>query len=285
MEFGEILSRAWKIIWQHKILWVFGILASCASGNGGTNFGSNFTSRGQSPQQFEHMLNNIDPAVIIMIIAVIIVVALIFALIAIFVGTIGRIGMIRGTLQADQGAASLSFSDLFNGSIPYFWRVFGLNLLVGVAVALVFIILTVSIIGIPCLCLAIPASWVVGVILQQANIVVVVEDKGIMDALRYAWELFKANIGNYIIMALILGLGISMLGGLIIGLPFMMILGPLFFGMLFGAERAMNTGLIISLVCLVAFLPVAIVLGGILHSYIQAAWTLTYLRLTNRQAV
>src|SRR5437773_2631742 len=25
--FGEILTRAWQIIWKHKILWVFGILA------------------------------------------------------------------------------------------------------------------------------------------------------------------------------------------------------------------------------------------------------------------
>jgi uncharacterized membrane protein YgcG len=33
--FGEVLTRAWKIIWKHKILWIFGILASCARGSGG----------------------------------------------------------------------------------------------------------------------------------------------------------------------------------------------------------------------------------------------------------
>jgi hypothetical protein len=27
--FGEVLTRAWQIIWKHKVLWVFGILASC----------------------------------------------------------------------------------------------------------------------------------------------------------------------------------------------------------------------------------------------------------------
>ena len=36
MDFGEILSRAWQIIWKHKILWVFGILAGCSSTNSGT---------------------------------------------------------------------------------------------------------------------------------------------------------------------------------------------------------------------------------------------------------
>ena len=35
MEFGEILTKAWKIIWKFKILWVFGILSSCGHGGGG----------------------------------------------------------------------------------------------------------------------------------------------------------------------------------------------------------------------------------------------------------
>ena len=32
MDFGEILSKAWKIIWKFKILWIFGILTSCGQG-------------------------------------------------------------------------------------------------------------------------------------------------------------------------------------------------------------------------------------------------------------
>ena len=37
--FGEVLTRAWQIIWKHKILWVFGILASFARGSGGGSSG------------------------------------------------------------------------------------------------------------------------------------------------------------------------------------------------------------------------------------------------------
>ena len=40
MDIGEVLSRAWQIIWKHKVLWIFGILAGCASGGGGGNPGS-----------------------------------------------------------------------------------------------------------------------------------------------------------------------------------------------------------------------------------------------------
>ena len=42
--FGEILTRAWQIIWKHKILWIFGILASCGRSSG--NFNSSRGSRG-----------------------------------------------------------------------------------------------------------------------------------------------------------------------------------------------------------------------------------------------
>ena len=37
--FGEVLTRAWQIIWKHKVLWIFGILASCGRGSGGGNGG------------------------------------------------------------------------------------------------------------------------------------------------------------------------------------------------------------------------------------------------------
>jgi hypothetical protein len=43
---------------------------------------------------------------------------------------------------------------------------------------------------------------------------------------------------------------------------------------------ALTSWLIIAGLCLVAYLPVLIVLGGILKAYIESAWTITYLRLT-----
>ena len=39
--FGEILTRAWKITWKYKVLWIFGILASCSQGGGGGGGGGN----------------------------------------------------------------------------------------------------------------------------------------------------------------------------------------------------------------------------------------------------
>ena len=47
MDFGEVLSRAWKTIWKHKILWIFGILSSCGQGgSGGSSSGGGAQSSG-----------------------------------------------------------------------------------------------------------------------------------------------------------------------------------------------------------------------------------------------
>ncbi len=59
--FGEVLTRAWQIIWKNKILWIFGILASCARGNaggaggGGGNSGYRFESGQRPPFADEHL--------------------------------------------------------------------------------------------------------------------------------------------------------------------------------------------------------------------------------------
>ena len=47
MDFGYVLKRAWQIIWKFKVLWIFGILASCgqAGSSGGSNSGYRFSGQ------------------------------------------------------------------------------------------------------------------------------------------------------------------------------------------------------------------------------------------------
>ncbi len=44
--FGEVLTRAWQITWKYKVLWIFGILASCSRGGGGGSSGGSSVSGG-----------------------------------------------------------------------------------------------------------------------------------------------------------------------------------------------------------------------------------------------
>jgi hypothetical protein len=300
MDIGNVLSRAWQIIWKHKVLWIFGILAGCSGGGGGANNFRSTYQGGESSQRFQPFVDqfqNIPQWMVALFVIILIVVVLLLVVVSIFLGTIGRVGLVRGTQQAEGGAAALTFGELFSGSMPYFWRVFGLNLLVGLAIAVIGILFAILAIAgtvvtlglgalclIPLICILVPVVWFVSVIVEQASIAIVVENLGVMDGLRRGWELVRANLGTMIVMALILLLGVNVIGGLIIGLPVVLIVIPAVLGGAIGGERAFGGGLIFALVCFVAYLPVLLVLSGILRGYIETAWTLTFLRLTAKPA-
>jgi hypothetical protein len=291
MDFGYVLKRAWQIIWKFKVLWIFGILASCgqAGGSGGSNSGYRFS--GQDLNLSPNIsLPHLDPVIIALLIGAGIFVILALIVLAILLGTVGRVGLIRGTVKAEQGAVRLTFGELWRDGLQYFWRVFGLNLLVGViiflgvmAVIMVMIIPTVFTFGlclIPLICLFIPAMWVVSVLIEQANVALVVENLGITEAISRGWRVVRDNIGNMIVMSLILFLGIGLIGGLIIGIPLLIVGTPAMMGVVAGTSAALRNGMIVSGLLFLVYLPVLFLLSGILKSYTTSAWTLTYLRLT-----
>lgn len=297
MNYGEVLSKAWQIIWKHKVLWLFGILASCSNTSGGSGNFNYSLSRREMPSQMQPYLDQFErlpEGQIALIVGIAVLVILVLVVLAVFLSTIGRIGVIRGAQEADKGEARLMFGQLFRESLPYFWRVFLLNLLIGLAIALLFILFAVLVIigafltlGValvcllPLICLLIPLSWLVSVVIEQANIAIVVENLGIMDGLRRGWTVFRDNLGTMIVMGLILYLGVGFIGGLIIALPVLLIIIPAVSGVIIGTERAIGGGLLIAGLCFVAYLPVFLALNGILTSYIESAWTLTFMRLTS----
>ena len=92
MNYGEILKKTWKIIWKHKILWLFGILAGCgasASGAGGGG-GGGMESFGLVPQVAWSLTAGIFFFVVTFV-----------AVLFLFVRTAGKIGVIKGTQMAD----------------------------------------------------------------------------------------------------------------------------------------------------------------------------------------
>jgi hypothetical protein len=288
--FSEVLTRAWQIIWKHKVLWIFGILAGCGQGGGGGGGGgggSGFSNGNQ--QQFgelERMMERFSDWISrnLWVVAVLVLVMIILIVLAVFLGTIGRIGLIRGTYQAEQGAESLVFGELFSGSMPYFWRVFGLSFLVGLAFLLLMLplvafgVLTAGI-GFACLlplfCLLIPVGLVVNIIIEQSNAAIVLENLSIADGFKRGWNIVKTNVGPVLIMAIILAV-IGFVVGLVIALPVIIAVFPLVFG-LAGGETNM---LWVAGICCAIYFPILLVLSGIMTSFIQSAWTLTYLRLT-----
>lgn len=300
MDYGYVLRRAWEIINKFKVLWIFGILAGCGqTGTSGlNNSGYRFSSQDNNfPPQIERFFNQLTPEVITTLVIVGIIIALILIVLAVLLGTIGRIGLIRGTMKAEQGAERLTFGELWKEGLAYFWRVFGLNLLIGLIIFVAFLILIVpgailtgltggifAICLIPLICLIIPVMWAVTVWIEQANIALVVENLSIGEALQRGWQVFRNNIGAMIVMALILGLGIGLIGGIIIGLPLLLVGSPALVGYAKGTADAIRNGWIISGILFIIYLPFLLLLSGILKAYISSSWTLTYLRLTAKPA-
>lgn len=294
--FGEVLTRAWQITWKYKVLWIFGILAGCAKGGGGGGGGNSGYSTGPSdfdvPPEFQQFISQMENFVdwaadnwwIFILIGLVV---LVLVAIGIFLSTIGRIGLIKGSYEAEMGAESLAFGELFSASAPYFWRVFGLSFLIGLAFLLLF--MPIFLIGIftagigflcllPLICLLIPVGIAVGIIIEQANRAIVLENLGIFEALKRGWEVFKSNVWTLVLMALIL-FGITLVLSILIVLPIFIIVLPTIFAFAMGEGQSFTPLYIAgALICL--YMPVLWLLNGILNTYTQSAWTLTYLRLT-----
>jgi len=298
MDYGYVLKRAWEIIWKFKILWIFGILASCgqASTSGGSNSGYRFSIQDNNLfPQMERFFAQPDPAVIALLIGLGIFFVLAVIVLAILLGTIGRIGLIRGTVKAEQGVERLTFGELWREGLKYFWRVFGLNLLVGVVIFVAFLViffsgiaLSVVTLGLfvlcllPLTCLLIPVMWAISVIIEQANVALVVDNLSIGEAIGRGWRVVRNNIGPMIVMSLVLLLGIGLIGGVIIGLPLLIVSAPAFIGAVSNTPEALRNGMLLSGFLFLLYLPVLLLLSGILRSYTSSAWTLTYMRLTNK---
>ncbi|MBN2116681.1 MAG: hypothetical protein JW730_08925 [Anaerolineales bacterium] len=290
--FGEVLSRAWQIIWKHKVLWIFGIFAGCGRGGGGGGGGGSSGGGGTGPggepfsgldrtfQEIGQWINDNPWIVVVAVLLFLVILAL-----SIFLGTIGRIGLIKGTYQAEQGAEQLVFGELFSGSMPYFWRVFGLSFLVGLVILVLLILLilvgvfTAGICLIPLICILVPVLWGVAVVIEQANVAIVLEDLGIGDGLRKGWEVVRAHAGPMVLMALILFIGSGVVG-VVIALPAMIAMVPF----ILGAASNNANPVWIGIACCVVYFPILLVLNGVITAYVQTAWALTYLRLTKPQS-
>ncbi|MBP1701445.1 MAG: putative rane protein [Chloroflexi bacterium] len=297
MDYGNVLSRAWKIIWQHKVLWIFGILAglgNTGSSGGSAANGSNISYQtNEVPRYMEDFayrvqdfFNQIQQGELIGLLCLFLLVVLVISAILIFLSTVGKIGLIQGVWKVEQGATRLTFGELFRASTPYFWRVFGMYFLVVLIFALVIIVLAVplafTIIGLICLiCLAIPAAWLLMAVLELAANAIVVENLGITAGLKRSWQLVRTKFGPVLVIWLLL-LVIGLVAGFILALPFILLMLPLIFSGAFLGSDFMTSGWVIFLVCLCAYLPFLLILNGILQSYVGSVWTLTYLRLTGQ---
>lgn len=302
MDLGKILSRSWQIIWKHKVLWIFGILASCGARNGGGGGGGNVSYQGEPDsmdlppalgqffRNFERAFNNLSDERLAFYGLLFFAAVLLLILITWLVGLYGKTGLTVGVLRAEAGS-EVAFRVIWTETWGYFGRVVGLNFLLGLIPVLLGILMVgagillgVATFGfgllclIPVLCLLVPLFLAYSVYMDIANVAIVKERLDVSAAIRRGWEVFRENLGSIALLALILIIG-GFVVNLLLSVPFFVAFIPFFVSAMRGGEDFAHA-LRFFLICIVISLPFLILFSGILQSYLQAAWTLAYNELT-----
>jgi hypothetical protein len=320
MDYGEILTKAWKIIWKHKILWLFGLLASCGalntmnSGGGGGGGASSASSQANFWQgngtgapllravpggAFQGLWQNLVEvpvgvwiSIAILAVLTIFIFALVLSILFFFLGTLGTVGVIKGTSMADSAdpnAKPLSFGKIFKALKPSYWKVFLLHIgyrVAGAIVLLMFFLPMILFMVFTCglgLILLIPIFWFIHQMLIFTTVAIIEEKLTVFDAIERAWQLITESLGQVVLMFLILTIG-QFFVGLVIGLPlFTLPFLPSIISLLVTGGEVTVAGLVISLILFLLFIPIFVVLTGIFQAYILASWTLTFRRLAQKE--
>jgi hypothetical protein len=284
-DFGAVLTRAWKITWNHKIFWVFGLFSMMI----GLLFLplafapaiSIFMSEANTPFWLDQPAYIIAYAGLFMILMIA----------SFFIGALVQAVISCGVLRVERGEEKLSFAEALKAGYPFFGRFLGITLLyVGGILLVVFAIfalqmlVTVFTFGLGAMCLIplqfllYPLMFVAYACLEQALASVVVDGLGVFEAVRRGWGVFRKNLMPVLLMTLIMYLGVGMLSGFIY-IPVML---PLFAAPLIAIEggETGRTILLVAVVCLVVYLPVLAVFQSVAFTFMKSGWILTYLRLT-----
>ncbi len=299
LNFGQTLTRAWEILWRHKVLWIFGILSGCAtgrSGGGSMNVQFNGTNRDvRLPPEVERFFEQ-NAGNLPWIVAGVVCGLLLITLLIWVIGLFGRGGLIGGIRLADT-AGRVSFGEALaigtNRVVPLILT--SLLIAVPFTLAAVLLVLIVAAIGaatlgigllclIPLLLLLIPIG--IGVILVSyvAQLSVVVDNCGPIEAVGRSWAFLRAHLWDALALGLVIFIA-ELVVGLLLTAPLLVAVVPLVVNLIqldrTNALPDLNTFLP-TLICGGLYLPVLILLDGVLRTWTTAAWTLAYERLSGR---
>jgi hypothetical protein len=299
MDISAIFKRAWEITWKHKGLWLLGILANCSSGSSQTSSTVSrmpqYTVGGGEFPQIDHWLQSVPEgtwiAIGIAVIGGLILLALIFWVLA----AIGNGGLIAGFHMAETGE-TVTLASAFQQGFRYFWKLLAIQLILGLASLIVILpvvfggaLMSILTLGIglicflPLICLLIPLGIALSIYTLLTQIALIVEELDIVAAFQRAWDVFRSNLGEVIVMGLILGVG-SFVVGLILAIPFILMVLPFITGLVVGTETSTVAGLSVTLIGILFYMPVLLLASGIMRTFITGSWTLTYRSLIGAMA-
>lgn len=277
MDYGKVLSRAGRIVWQNKFLMILGILASLAnsmsSSGGGGGGNGNETSFGELEQ-----LTDIQEQIAGLAVGFFIGIACLALFIGILlwaVSTIARGGMIASVDSIESGEKS-SFSQAWRAGWHRVWTLLGIGIIPAIPGLLLFVGGLVALgayggvyalfgdelsdsLGAAGLgftifalaCIVVPIILVLSILRNFAERACMLEDLGVIESYRRGTRVLMSNLGEAIILFL-LQIALFIVLGLLLFLP----------------------GLIAVICC--CLWPLLLLLRGAISAYLSALWTLAW---------
>jgi len=285
-DFGEILTRALKITWKHKVLWPFSAMPTMVSFLFVPfMFLPIFFSK-TDPYREPFFVD--QPVYVLLFIGF----SLFISALSVVLYGISSSAVTLGVLQVDSGTDKLGTGKLFEDSKPYWWRVLGVLLLIGIGISFIFMVVfgCMTMIGavtvglgficmMPFFLVIYPIMMVLYGFIEISQAAVVVDDIGVTDAIRRGWELVKVNFWRILLISFIVYMGISILSSIVV-LPFMT---PFFFFpfLMEGGQFEPNLRTIMLFMggFSLILIPVMAVIQGVTITFLKSTYTIVYLSL------
>ena len=242
MDYGELLQRAWRIVWNNKFMFVLGFLAALGSGGGGggnSNFNFNSSSNpfGTTPEglpDFQSFWSQYG-GLIIAVIIFFILLGIVFWLLRL----VAQSGLISAASTIDSGE-KVTFSQAFSNGVAFLGRMLGLNIVMyglfflgGLIFFIIFAsmmvpLFTAEFAGTPAdftsfgesiglvsicfgvlTCISLPLILLVNVIYPFAQRGLVLQEMSVMESIKHGWQVVKDNATDvFLLIVLFFVLGI-----------------------------------------------------------------------------
>jgi hypothetical protein len=321
MDYGKILKQAWHTVWRYRALWMFGAILALTTGRGGSNWLQYTFNREDWPPGVR--LGQVPSWTVSTLLAIGIGLAfliLVFIVAAAVARYMSETALIRMVDEHEETGEQRTVRQGFRlGWSRIAWRLFLIDLVIGVPVALAFILLfllaaaplflwatkstaagalgTVLTIGLGLLVilLAIVVSVTLSVLMRFFRRVCVLEQRGVTESIGRGYFMVKQNVKDVAVLWLImLGLGIGwgilmipvtlvvlFLGAVLGGLP--ALLAGVLANLAFGGAVPWIIGLAVGIPLFILVVAVPLLfLGGLWEVFKSSVWTLTYRELRAR---
>jgi hypothetical protein len=309
MDIGATISRAVNIVFKHRVLWVLGFLAALAGGGsgGGTNFTLPSPGTGGFPiPGGPSALENFNANAVLAGLAGLGCVLLLIGIVLWVVGLIARGGLI-GAVQQIETAGNTSFGTAWRVGASKFWPILGLNVLLILPIALIVILAVVlfggaiaaiivgasqaddggagiagGVFGLLCFggvlaCVGVIVGIVIMALQTFGERAIVLENRGVLESFGRSWEIVRANLGNVILLAVLMFI-ISLVVGLIVGVISAALFLPVVLTAIGEAGgQGVGTGTIaLGALSFLAVVIVSAIVGAIFIAFNSTTWTLAY---------